>query len=155
MSFANSREGFEKLLFQAEAFKVQGGFTKVVFRLEPTVKFLKPLGEYLISGSHHVVLVSGVSVKRNRELLDGRWDKHDMKDSANVADLISQGKCLYYDHPRPALRELRNLLSLKRRFKKQEQGYKARIRNHLLAQYFPEFDRYYGRAESLAIVRWC
>jgi hypothetical protein len=42
-----------------------------------------------------VVLVSGVAVKRNRELLDGRWAKHDTKDAANIADLISQGKCLF------------------------------------------------------------
>ena len=104
-----------------------------------------------------VVLVSGVSVKRNRELLDGRWDKHDTKDSANVADLISQGKCLFYEYPPMALRDLRNLLSLKRRLKKQEHGLKVRIRNHLLARYFPELDRYYGRSgsEGLAIVRWC
>jgi hypothetical protein len=29
--------------------------------------------------------------------------------------------------------------------------------SHLLAQYFPELDRYYGHSESenLAIVRWC
>jgi len=49
------------------------------------------------------------------------------------------------------------LLSLKRRLKKQEHGLKVRIRNHLLARYFPELDRYYGRSgsEGLAIVRWC
>jgi hypothetical protein len=45
-----------------------------------------------------VVLVSGVAVKRNRELLDGRWDKHDTKDAANIADLISQW--VSADHPR-------------------------------------------------------
>jgi transposase len=55
------------------------------------------------------------------------------------------------------LRDLRNLLSLKRRLKKQEHGTKVRIRNHLLAQYFPEFDRYFGKgcSESLPIVKWC
>jgi transposase len=96
--FENNRDGFEKLLFQTEAFKVQDGLKKVVFGLEPTANYHKPLGEYLIKGNHQVVLVSGVAVKRNRGLLDGRWDKHDTKDSANVADLISQGKCLYYDY---------------------------------------------------------
>ncbi|MCK4728116.1 MAG: transposase, partial [Desulfobacterales bacterium] len=122
-----------------------------------TANYHKPLGEYLIKCGLDVVLVSGVSVKRNRELLDGRWDKHDTKDSANVADLISQGKCLFYEYPPMALRDLRNLLSLKRRLKKQEHGLKVRIRNHLLARYFPELDRYYGRSgsEGLAIVRWC
>jgi transposase len=155
--FGNDREGFERLLLQAEAMRVQHGLKKVVFGLEPTANYHKPLGEYLITGGHGVVLVSAKSVKRNRELLDGRWDKHDTKDSANVADLISQGKCLYYEYPELKLRELRSLLSLKRRLKRQEHGLRVRIRNHLIAQYFPEFDRYFGRSESesLAIVRWC
>jgi transposase len=155
--FENSAEGFERLLIQTEAFKVQHNLTKIVFGLEPTANYHKPLGEFLIKGAHQVVLVSGVAVKRNRELLDGRWDKHDTKDSANVADLISQGKCLFFEYPPLALRELRSLLSLKRRLKKQEHGLKVRIRNHLLAQYFPELDRSFVRSGSvgLEIVKWC
>jgi transposase len=155
--FENSRGGFERLLNQVEAIRVQHGLEKVVFGLEPTGNYHKPLGQYLIGCGYRVVLVSGKSVKRNRELLDGRWDKHDMKDCANVADLISQGKCLYYEHPEMKLRELRGLLSFKRRLKKQEHGQKVRIRNHLVAQYFPEFDPYLSRPESegLAIVKWC
>ncbi|MEW6377105.1 MAG: IS110 family transposase [Thermodesulfobacteriota bacterium] len=155
--FGNDLGGFKKLLDQAEAMRVRHGLGKVVFGLEPTANYHKPLGEYLIKLGLRVVLVSGVGVKRNRELLDGRWDKHDTKDAANVADLISQGKCLFYEYPVLALRGLRDLLSLKRRLKKQEHGYKIRIRNHLLAQYFPELDRYYGQSESeaLAMVRWC
>jgi len=155
--FSNDHEGFRKLLDQAEALRVRHGLKKVVYGMEPTANYHKPLGEYLISLGRTVVLVSGVTVKRNRESLDGRWDKHDGKDSANVADLISQGKCLYYEHPSAELRGLRGLLSLKRRLKKQEHGYRVRIRNHLIAQYFPEMDRDYERlgAEGLSIVRWC
>jgi transposase len=155
--FENTQEGFDKLLIQAESVKLQHALEKTVFGLEPTADYHKPLGEFLIKTDQKVVLVSGVGVKRNRELLDGRWDKHDTKDSANVADLISQGKCLFYDYPPLPLRELRSLLSLKRRLKKQEHGIMARIRNHLLAQYFPELDRWYRQwgAEGLSIVRWC
>jgi transposase len=155
--FSNDHEGFRKLLDQAEALRVQHGLKKVVYGMEPTANYHKPLGEYLINLGRAVVLVSGVTVARNRESLDGRWDKHDGKDSANVADLISQGKCLYYEHPSAELRGLRGLLSLKKRLKKQEHGYKVRIRNQLIAQYFPEMDRDYGRlgAEGLSIVRWC
>ena len=89
--------------------------------------------------------------------MDGRWDKNDTKDSANVADLISQGKCLYYEYAPPLLKDLRGLLSLKRRLKKQEHGLRIRIRNSLLAQYFPELDRYYSKwePEVLSVVRWC
>ena len=155
--FSNDHEGFRKLLDQAEALRAQHGLKKVVYGMEPTANYHKPLGEYLITLGRTVVLVSGVTVKRNRESLDGRWDKHDTKDAANVADLISQGKCLYYEYPSAELRGLRGLLSLKRRLKKQEHGYKVRIRNHLIAQYFPEMDRDYERlgAVGLSIVRWC
>jgi transposase len=155
--FSNDHEGFRKLLDHAEALRVRHGLKKVVYGMEPTANYHKPLGEYLITLGRTVVLVSGVTVKRNRESLDGRWDKHDVKDSANVADLISQGKCLHYEHPSAELRGLRGLLSLKRRLKKQEQGYRVRIRNNLIAQYFPEMDSHYGRseAEGLGIVRWC
>jgi len=155
--FSNDHEGFRKLLDQAEALRVQHGLKKVVYGMEPTANYHKPLGEYLIKLGKTVVLVSGVTVARNRESLDGRWDKHDGKDSANVADLISQGKCLYYEHPSAELRGLRGLLSLKRRLKKQEHGYKVRIRNQLIAQYFPEMDGYYERlgVEGLSIVKWC
>jgi transposase len=155
--FSNDYEGFRKLLDQAEALRVRHGLKKVVYGMEPTANYHKPLGEFLIHLGRTVVLVSGVTVKQNRESLDGRWDKHDVKDSANVADLISQGKCLYYDHPGARLRGLRNLLLLKRRLKKQEHGYRVRIRNNLIAQYFPEMDRDYDRlgAEGLSVMRWC
>ena len=153
--FDNSKEGFEKLCFQAEILKTQHGLTKVVFGVEPTADYHKPLGEYLIRQGHPVVLVSGNAVKNNRELLDSRWDKNDMKDAANLADLITQGKCLFYEYASPPLRELRSLLSLQRRLKKQEQGYRVRTRNHLIAQYFPELDPYFGYSEGPAIVKWC
>ena len=155
--FENNIEGFRKLLAQAGAMKVQNGLKRVVFGMEPTANYHKPLGEHLIRCGHLVVLVSGVAAYENRKTLDGRWDTNDTRDAANVADLVSQGKCLFYEFPVGVLQDLRNLLSLKRRFKRVEHGYRVRIRNHLLAKYFPELDRYYEQSEStgLAIVRWC
>ncbi|MDP2992352.1 MAG: transposase, partial [Deltaproteobacteria bacterium] len=153
--FDNSIEGFNKLRNQVEALKVEHDLKKVVFGMEPTANYHKPLGEHLIGWGEEVVLVSGNAVKHNRQLMDGRWDKHDTKDSANVADLISQGKCLYYDYPLIVLRDLRALLAFKRRLKKEEHSYKVRIRNNLLAKHFPEMDFYYkDTLEGLAIVRW-
>jgi len=155
--FENGIEGFGKLLVQAEAMKVQEGLKKVVFGLEPTGNYHKPLGEHLIRCGREVVLVSGVAAHENRKTLDGRWDSNDTRDAANVADLISQGKCLFYEFPVGGLQDLRNLLSLKRRLKRQEHGYRVRIRNHLVAKYFPELDRYFEQSEKtgLAVVRWC
>jgi transposase len=153
--FDNNLEGFRKLLIQVGTIQLEKNLPKVVFGLEPTANYHKPLGEYLINRNLMVVLVSGVAVKRNRELLDGRWDKHDTKDSANVGDLISQGKCQFYEYPWMGLRDLRSLLSLKKKLKKQEHGYRVRIRNHLVAQYFPELDRYSGWPGMESIIRWC
>jgi len=155
--FGNDREGFEKLLRHVELEKVKHSLAKVVFALEPTADYHKPLAEFLIKGGGEVVLVSGVAVKHNREMLDGRWDKNDTKDPANIADLISQGKFMYFDYPCSALRDLRSLLALRRMLKKQEHRIKVRIRNHLVAQYFPELEGYYRQwcSEMLCIVRWC
>jgi transposase len=153
--FDTSREGFEKLCVHADSIRAQHGLKKIAFGLEPTADYHKPLGEYLIRQGRTVVFVAGNAVKKNRELLDGRWDKHDAKDAANVADLVGQGKCLFYEFPSPDLQELRSLLSLKRKLKKSEQSYRVRIRNHLVAQYFPEMDSYVTCGEGPAIVTWC
>jgi len=155
--FENNIAGFSRFLETAEAIKVQNGLSKVVYGLEPTGNYHKPLASHLIRCDCNVVLVSGVAVKRNRELLDGRWDKHDTKCAANIADLISRRRCLYYDSPSPGIIELRSLLSLRRRLKKEEHSLRMRIRNNLLAQYFPELDCFYNacESESLAIVKWC
>jgi transposase len=154
--FENTLEGFCKLLERSEAIRIQNALSKVVFGMEPTANYHKPLGAYLIRSGHHLVMVTGNAVKNNRELLDGRWDKNDIKDPANVADLICQGKCLYYDYPSASIDQLRQLLSLRRRLKKEEHSLRMRIRNNLLALYFPELDRFYSacETESLAIVRW-
>jgi transposase len=155
--FENNIEGFSKLLDRVKAISSQNQLSKVVFGLEPTGDYHKPLSRYLVTNDLTVVLVSGKAVKSNRELLDNRWDKHDTKDAANIADLISQGKCLFYDVPSVEIEELRDLLSLRRRLKKDEHALRMRIRNNTLAKYFPELDRYYSVCESegLAIVQWC
>lgn len=155
--FENNIEGFSKLLTHTEAVRVRNGLTKMVFGLEPTANYHKPLGRHLIRCGHNVVLVTGSAVKHNRHSIDGRWDKNDTKDAANVADLVSRARCLYYDLPSSKIDELRDLLSLRRRLKKEEHSLKMRIRNNLLAKFFPELDRFYSTSEgeSLSIVRWC
>ena len=154
--FENNLDGFSRLLQIADEIKSQNGLSKIVYGVEPTGNYHKPLARHLIRCACNVVLVSGVALKRNRELLNGRWDKNDTKDAANIADLVSRGRCLYYDCPSPSIIEIRGLLSLRRRLKREEHGIRMRIRNNLLAQYFPELDRFYSacESESLSIVRW-
>lgn len=154
--FTNDQIGFRRLVEQVDTLKAQHDLGKVVFGLEPTGNYHKPLIHWLTGKCYLVVLVAGKAVKDNRELLDGRWDKNDTKDSANVADLIGQGKCLFYENPDADILALRNLLSIRRHLKKETHRLRMRIRNGLLAKYFPEMDRHWGScvAENLAIVRW-
>lgn len=152
----NSAEGFGHLLSQVHFYMDREGVDRVVFGLEPTSVYHKPLAEHLIKQGHLVVYATNEAIKKNRSLLDGRWDKNDTKDSANVADLVAQGKCHYYDLPELRLRDLRSLLLFRRRLRKQLHSCRVRIRNNLVAQYFPELDPFWNNAEAenLAIVRW-
>ena len=155
--FENNRDGFSRLMRTVDEIRSQNDLSKIVYGVEPTGNYHKPLAKHLIRFGSNLVLVPGEAVKKNRALLDGRWDKHDTKCAANIADLVSRGRCLYYDSPSSDIIELRSLLSLRRRLKKEEHSLRMRIRNNLLALYFPEFDRFYSacESESLAIVKWC
>jgi len=155
--FHNTKEGIMKLMGQVEALQIRHNLSEVVFGFEPTGNYHKPLGDHLVKNGHLVVLVSPAAAKKNRETMDGRWDKNDTRDAANIADLISQGKCLFYEYPPQGIRDLRDFLSLRRRFKKEEHRLRMRIRNNLVTKHFPEFDRFFGEseAESLSIVKWC
>jgi transposase len=53
--FSNDGEGFGKLLDQAEALRVRHGLKKLVYGMEPTGNYHKPLGEYLIHMGRTVV----------------------------------------------------------------------------------------------------
>lgn len=155
--FDNNAGGFGELLECVGQLKTRHGLSKAVFALEPTGNYHKPLANWLLEQGQLLVLVSNHAIAENRQTLDGRWDKNDSKDSANVADLVSQGKCQFFEEPDVDLLELRVLLSLRKRLKKQEHSIRMQIRNGLVARHFPELDRHWGSCltENLAIVRWC
>jgi transposase len=138
--FDNSIKGFESLCSLARDLQNQHGLVEAIYGVEPTACYYKSLAEYLIRQNEQVVYVSNVAVKRNRELLDGRWDKNDKKDAANVADLVGQGRCLFYEMPEESLQKLRSLITFRLRVKKQEHAVQMRLRNNIFAQYFPELD---------------
>jgi len=155
--FDNNQVGFNQLVRRAAQLQTMHGLGRVVYGLEPTGNYHKPLSSWLLDRGELLVLVSNKSIADNRQTLDGRWDKNDTKDSANVADLIGQGKCQFFEMPDSRLVQLRNLLSMRRRLKRNEHAVRMQIRNGLVAKYFPELDRHWGSclAENLAIVRWC
>ena len=155
--FDNNRTGFEQLITRASQLGLEHGLSRIVYGLEPTGNYHKPLAGWLIGNEQMLVLVSNKAIADNRQTIDGRWDKNDTKDSANVADLMAQGKCQFFEIPELTLVQVRNLLSLRRRLKRDEHALRMKIRNGLVTKYFPELDRHWGSCltENLAIVRWC
>jgi transposase len=154
--FENNIEGFKKLRSHIESTQAGRGKQKIVLGLEPTGNYHKALGHWIIEQGYQLALVTGKAVKDNRESIDNRWDKNDTKDSANIADLVAQGKCQFYENPAPEIIQLRDLLSLRKRLKREEHSLRMRIRNSLVCKHFPEMDRYWGSClqENLSIVRY-
>ena len=60
--FGNTSAGFSELLARVEAVRAQSGLSDIVFGLEPTSNYHKPLGRYLIDKGCRVVLVGGTTV---------------------------------------------------------------------------------------------
>ena len=89
--FENNRDGFSRLLRTADEIRSQNDLSKIVYGMEPTGNYHKPLAKHLVRSGSNLVLVSGEAVKKNRARLDGRWDKHDTKCAANIADLVLRG----------------------------------------------------------------
>ena len=69
--FDNSIRGFESLRRLGKDLQYQHGFSQIVYGLEPTASYHKPLAEYLIRQGEQVVYVSNVAVAKNRALLGG------------------------------------------------------------------------------------
>ena len=74
----NSASGFEHLLTMVQFYMDRDGFNQVVFGVEPTSVYHKPLAEFLIEHGHLVVYATNEAIKNNRSLLNGRWDKNDL-----------------------------------------------------------------------------
>jgi len=150
--FDNSIHGFKSLRAMSDNLMAQHGLQDCVYGVEPTATFHKPLAEYLIRQGQQVVYVSNVAVKNNRKTLDGRWDKNDTKDAANVADLVSRGRCQFYDLADGDVLELRSLIAYRTKLKKLEHALRMRLRNQLVAQYFPELDQLIPQGGQDALI---
>lgn len=73
------------------------------------------VAQFLEAQGMDVVLLSSSVADWNRRTQDGPRDKHDRKDTAHGADLLEQGKVLFYSQPTGPLAELRRLGTCLRR----------------------------------------
>ena len=103
----------------------------MVCGLEPTGTYHHAVAEFLEAHGADVLLLSSSVAYWNRRTQDGTWDKSDQKDAANCADLLEQGKVLFYSQPTGPLADLRRLVKVLRRARSELASCKARWRTTL------------------------
>jgi Transposase and inactivated derivatives len=135
ISFSNDREGFREL---EEHMKKFGIDHNIIFGLEPTGDYWKPIGYYLRRKGYKVVLVNPYHIKRTKEIIDNSQQKDDRKDSYLIADLVKQGKYFFPIIPEGIYGEMRELSISWKRTKQQITRLKCYLSN-FLAKYFPEY----------------
>jgi transposase len=131
LTIPNTTRGFTQLWARIQQAQRATGCREVVCALEPTGTYHQAVATFLEAQGADVVLISSSVAYWNRRTQDGTWDKHDRKDAVNCADLLEQGKVLFYSQPTGPLAELRHLVKLLRRARTELAACKARWRTTL------------------------
>jgi transposase len=131
LTIPNSTRGFAQLWARIQQAQRATGCREVVCGLEPTGTYHEAVATFLEGQGVDVVLISSSVAYWNRRTQDGTWDKHDRKDARNCADLLEQGKVLFYSQPDGPLAELRRLVKVLRRARGELAACKARWRTTL------------------------
>ena len=131
LTIPNTTRGFTQLWARIQQAQRTTGCREVVCGLEPTGTYHQAVATFLETQGADVLLLSSSVAYWNRRTQDGTWDKHDRKDAANCADLLEQGKVLFYSQPTGPLAELRYLVKLLRRARGELAACKARWRTTL------------------------
>ena len=131
LTIPNTPRGFTELWTRIQQAQRATGCHEVVCGLEPTGTYHQAVATFLEAQGADVVFLSSSVAYWNRRTQDGTWDKHDPKDAANCADLLEQGKVLFYSQPTGSLPELRHLVRCLRRARTELAACKARWRTTL------------------------
>lgn len=152
-------EDFRKFTYKIEQTMEMNNLKSVVIGVEPTANYHKPLSEYLKSKGYLVVYVSSVAAKSNRKTIDGgRWGKNDPRDAYNIADLMRQGKIMFYRDENTQASNIRKYLLLRQRLMKIKSSLKTRIQNNIWTCHFPELGNIFRNANDpdvLTLLEHC
>jgi transposase len=142
--FGNHRFGFEQLIARADELEVELDLSRVVFGVKPIAGYHKPLVEYLIDHEEITVLVPTVAGRAERGAAGGDPGAT----LAAVAQRVAQGQ--WAAAPEPQLEGLRQLVRTRVQLEQQAQGVAKRMRQQLMAQYFPELEAAAGARHRAA-----
>ncbi|HSB73057.1 MAG TPA: IS110 family transposase [Candidatus Methylomirabilis sp.] len=131
LTIPNTTRGFAQLWARIQQAQRATGCREVVCGLEPTGTYHQAVATFLEAQGADVVLLSSSVAYWHRRMQDGTWDKNDRKDAANCAELLEEGKVLFYSRPDGPLAELRRLVRCLRRARTELAACKARWRTTL------------------------
>jgi transposase len=131
LTIPNTTRGFTQLWAAIQRAQRATGCREVVCGLEPTGTYHQAVAAFLEQQGADVLLLSSSVAYWNRRTQDGTWAKDDQKDAANCADLLEQGKVLFYSQPTGPLAALRALVKCLRRARNELASCKARWRTTL------------------------
>ena len=152
-SFTNTKEGILKLIIKAEEIKNKYNKTNIILGFEPTGNYHKPLANFLYNQKYDICIVSSTAAKNNRKALhSGRWRKNDPEDAYNIADMMKQGKILYYDATIDNSKRIKDLAKLRKKLSKKLASLKVMVRNNIFAKFFPEIDSVYKEIDCPEII---
>lgn len=137
-SFKNSREGFERLFDIVGKAQQKTGASHVVFGMEPTGHYWKPLAWFLKQQGRIVVTVNPYHVKRRKEFDDNSPSKSDRKDAWLIARLVEEASFFQVHLFEGVYAELRNLTQLRHQHKIRLNAVMNQVRA-VLDEYFPEY----------------
>ena len=141
VSFQNNRRGYESIVIKVrEIIKLKTlryPIDRIIFGMEPTGHYWKPLANYLINKGYRVVCINPYHTKRAKELDDNSPTASDRKDAITIARLVKDGR--YFDPylPQGEYGELRGLSNTRISALKRVSAVKNTI-TAILDEYFPE-----------------
>jgi transposase len=158
LTFTNTQEGFEQLLFWIKGMQKQQGKQEVLVGVEPTGHYWLNLAHFLKIREIQVVVVNPMHVKKSKELDDNSPTKNDVKDAYVIARLVQSARYSVPHLPEGIYAELREVMNLRDRVNQDFIRIKGRIINWL-DRYFPEFVTVFkdwqGKAAMLTLKHFC
>lgn len=137
VGFSNNRKGTE-IITVSEKIENQYNLKKVVFDLEPSDQYWKPMAYYLSEKGYPLVLVNLYHIKKTKELIDNSQAKTDIKDRLLVTEVVRYGNFFYPNLANGTYTELLKLSRLSQEIKKAYVREKIRLLV-LLNEYIPEY----------------
>ncbi len=138
----NTREGFKELLAQIKSACKRKGAKTVIFGMEPTSVYWKPLYQFLLEQKYYTLMVESVSVHHNRKTMLGNQSKNDANDAFVICDLLKQGKiflpCDLDSKYAIGLQRLHMLYSIQKSIRAQKNQICS-----MLSSAFPEYETVY------------